>query len=378
MPQQQSLLLKELQDQKQALDHAAIVAATDREGRITYVNDKFCEISEYTREELLGQNHRIINSGFHGRDFFLNLWRTISKGEVWRGEVRNKAKSGRLYWVNTTIVPFMDAAGKPYQYLSIRQDITALKEAEQLILEQQSKLVASSKLSALGELSAALTHEINNPLGVILGRTEMMRELLKQQEPPLETLRSMVESIETTGRRIEKIMRTVRALSHGGETEPLQTQSLQALVDSALDIVGARLREHGVQFKVALHDPSLLIILRPTEIFQILINLLNNAHDAALMNENPKVTLMSREDRDGGIVLSVLDSGPGVPNEVVGKLFTPFFTTKQVGVGTGLGLTISHSLAVRNGARLLYGRTDTETRFDLHLPLRGPETPLRT
>lgn len=378
MPQGQTLLLKELQDQKQALDHAAIVAATDREGRITYVNDKFCEISEYSREELLGQNHRLINSGYHGPEFFRELWRTIGKGEVWRGEVRNRAKSGKIYWVSTTIVPFMTTEGKPYQYLSIRQDITAMKNAEQVILEQQSKLVASSKLSALGELSAALTHEINNPLGVILGRTEMMREILKSEHPSLETLRSMVESIETTGRRIEKIMRTVRALSHGGGTEPLQTLSLQSLVDSALDIVGARLREHGVQFRLQLHEPSKTLTLRPTEIFQILINLLNNAHDASLMLPNPRVRLVSSETPGGGVLLSVIDSGPGVPDNIVGKLFTPFFTTKQVGVGTGLGLTISHSLAVRNGARLLYGRTENETRFDLHLPLRGPETPLRS
>lgn len=376
-PMDMKSLLKELSDQKYALDQAAIVAATDREGRITYVNDKFCEISEYPKEELLGQTHRIINSGHHGPEFFKNLWRTIASGQVWRGDVRNRAKSGRLYWVATTIVPFLDPGGRPYQYLSIRQDITELKEAQQIILDQQAKMVASSKLSALGELSAALTHEINNPLGVILGRTEMVKELLNAPSPKLDVIRGMIDSIENTGRRIEKIMRTVRSLSHGGEAEPLQRLSLAALVDSALDIVGSRMKNQGVRIDIALHAPESMLECRPTEIFQILVNLLNNAHDAAQSGDSPWVRLESSE-RDSGVELSVVDSGPGMPAETAAKLFTPFFTTKQVGVGTGLGLTISQSLAVRNGARLWYDKDSPRTRFCLWLPQRAPENLLRS
>lgn len=369
-------LLRELQDQKYALDQAAIVAATDRYGRITYVNDRFCEISGYDREELLGQNHRIVNSGTHPAEFFVGLWKTIARGEVWRGEVRNRAKSGRLYWVSTTIVPFLDQEGKPYQYLSIRQDITALKDAEQLILDQQSKLVASSKLSALGELSAALTHEINNPLGVILGRAEMIKSLLEAPSPRLDSIRQMVEAIEVTGHRIEKIMKTVRALSHGGEAEPLQRVSVASLAEAALDIAGARLRNHGVRLELDLPNADRVIEGRSTEIFQILINLLNNAHDAVMSTPEPWVRLSS-VDGDEGVRFSVTDSGPGIPAGVKEKLFQPFFTTKQIGVGTGLGLTISHSLAVRNGARLWLDETSPRTCFNLALPARGPEKPLR-
>lgn len=370
-------LLKELQDQKHALDQAAIVVATDHYGRITYVNDRFCEISEYSKEELLGQNHRIINSGFHGPEFFVDLWKTISSGNVWRGAVRNRAKSGRIYWVKTTIVPFMDPEGKPYQYLSIRQDITALKEAEQMILQQQSKLVASSKLSALGELSAALTHEINNPLGVILGRAEMIKGLLDSPNPPLDTVRQMLESIETTGRRIEKIMNTVRALSHGGDSEPLQKVTLASLVESALDIVGARFRNHDIKFSVELHDPQKSLDCRPTEIFQILVNLLNNAHDAVMGLPEASVKVSSSSE-GAGVRISVSDSGPGIPADVKVKLFSPFFTTKQVGVGTGLGLTISNGLAIRNGAKLWLDQSRPDTCFNLWMPLQGPVVPLRS
>ena len=142
--------IKELTDVYRALNDSTIIAITDQKGIIKYVNDQFCEISQYSKEELIGQDHRILNSGYHSKDFFKQMWKTIGTGQTWRGEIRNKARDGSYYWVSTTIVPFLNEKGKPYQYVSIRNDITEKKLAEESLRESEERYRKVVERSPLG------------------------------------------------------------------------------------------------------------------------------------------------------------------------------------------------------------------------------------
>ena len=325
---------RQLADFKRALDHAAIVAITDVQGRITYVNDKFCEISGYSREELLGQDHRIINSGYHPAAFIRDLWVSVANGRVWHGELRNRAKNGHFYWVDTTIVPFLDSSGKPYQYIAIRADITARKEAEAQLVEQAA-------LAQVGQLAAVVAHEVRNPLAGIKGAMQVLISRRGADDPEVPVMKGITERIDGLGELINDLMvfSRPRALEWG-------RVDLLNVANEAVSLTHRDPAAGHVDIAVTGHP---LTILGDAELIRAaLLNLVINAAQA--MGGQGRIDVTVTDEGAAGATVTVRDSGPGMPPNLLERVFEPFFTTKAR--GGGLGLPIARRTAERHGGTL--------------------------
>jgi PAS domain S-box-containing protein len=322
---------------KYALDQAAIVAITDRRGVITYVNDKFCAISQYSRDELLGRDHRLVNSGFHSREFMKELWRTIGQGTVWRGEIRNRAKDGSFYWVDTTIVPLLDDGGRPQEYLAIRYDITQRKAAEIRLREQAA-------LAKLGELAAIVAHEVRNPLAGVRGSLQILATRLPPDVRGREIVGAMIERIDALADRVRDIL-----LFAGSRDTRLQPVTVGSMLRDAID--SARAAVPGTPLpQVSGSDP--LVFADREMLRELFLNLVMNACQASRSATTEPVEVQVTTG-DGLCRVSILDRGPGIDPAIRHRLFEPFFTTKHG--GTGLGLAIVKRLADLQGGEVSLG-----------------------
>jgi PAS domain S-box-containing protein len=325
----------ELEQIRYALDQAAIVAITDVTGRIQYVNDKFCEISKYGRQELLGQDHRILNSGYHSKAFMRDLWRTIANGRVWRQEIRNRAKDGSFYWVDTTIVPFLGEGGKPAQYMAIRYDITERKAQEQRLLVQKA-------LSSLGEMAAVVAHEVRNPLAGIRGGVQVLGSMLPGNIEGQELVSDIVTRIDS----LNSILSDMLTFARVSELHPVTVDVRTFLADltAALKLDPAM---RGVELTVT-GDLELKLEADIDQLRLVFMNIALNAAQA--MNNSGRVEIHAGQVEDGGIAISVRDFGPGIPPTLHERVFEPFFTTKHH--GTGLGLPTARRIVEAHGGRL--------------------------
>jgi PAS domain S-box-containing protein len=324
---------RELLEFKYALDQSSIVAITDASGRISYVNDMFCRISQYSRDELIGQDHRMVNSGFHSKEFIRGLWHTIQAGQVWKGEIRNRAKDGSFYWVDTTIVPFVGEDGRPYQYLAIRSDITKRKLADQALLEQGA-------LVRLGEMAAVVAHEVKNPLAGIAGALQVIRSRLPPESADPVILDEILERIAALNATVQDLLIFARPR----ELVVDRVRLLPMLVGTA-----ELLERDPVARGVSVEFPADDVVLTADgeQLRQVMLNVLLNAAQATGGLGTIRITT---EVADGRCRISVADNGAGVPPEVIERVFEPFVTTKHR--GTGLGLAIARRVVEAHGGEI--------------------------
>ena len=357
---QSEQLQAELCFYKSALDAHAIVAMTNPKGQITYVNDKFCEISGYAPDELLGADHRILNSGYHPKSFFREMYATIACGQIWQGEIRNRAKNGSFYWVFTTIVPMLDAQDRVTSYVAIRQDITARKRADEALVAAKEAAEAANR--AKDEFLANVSHEIRTPLLAITGYAELLgdAEVMEQDR------RSYADSV---CRQSEHLLMLINDLLDASKIESgrMTLEAIPVSVAFVLDEVEAMMRplaeRKGIDIRVSRDsDIPPRIQTDPLRLRQVLINLVANAIKFTTAG-SVHVHARSQSTPGGAIdmVFEVRDTGIGIAPDALSRLFKRFSqadssTTRNFG-GTGIGLYLSSGLAAMMNGQITVDST---------------------
>ncbi len=357
---------RELNNIRQALDQSAIVATTDQAGVITHVNDKFCEISKYTREELIGKNHRVINSGHHPKSFFEEMWKTISSGNYWEGEICNRAKDGSLYWVNTTISPFLNEYGKPFQYVSIRYEITQRKQAEERLKVMLSRLESSNR--ELQDFASIAAHDLQEPLRKIQTfgdrlKTKFSHELTEEAN---DYLGRMLSSAGRMRKLIDDLLTYSRVTSKGS---PFQNTNLNQVLKEVLSDLEVRIEQCNGTVEVK-DLPE--IDSDPSQMRQLFQNLIANGlkfHKPGI----PPVIKINAKIEGNYCTLSFADNGIGFEEKYLDRIFTIFqrLHGRQEYEGTGVGLAVCRRIVERHGGTITAESSlDQGAKFLITLPIK--------
>ncbi len=333
------------------------IQITNPEGKIIYANPAYVNISGYTREELIGNNPSVLNSGKHGKDFWKKVWAKILTGQQWVGQIQNKRKSGELFHTELVISPIVDEQKKVIGYLGAHRDIT-----EQKILERQ--VVRSQKMETFGTLAAGIAHEVGNPLTSISSLVQLV-----QRQSSDDFVQEKLELAKNQINRISKILRELVDFSRPS-THDIKDVSVNLIIREALNIVQYGKKSRATVFDVALEENLAMIHAVPDQLLQVYLNILMNAVDAC---EGKRGHIFVSSALRGECIEAVFkDNGSGISEKNIGKLFDPFFTTKEVGKGTGLGLWVSLGI-VRNfgGDIFVESEEGKSTTFTVRLPVKG-------
>lgn len=369
----QKQLTAELNNYKYALDQSSIVAIANKDGIITNVNEKFCNISKYTKEELLTSNMSIVNSAYHPTDFFENLWDTIRSGKVLRTEIRNRTKHGDFYWVDSTIIPFIDENNIPFQYVAIQSDITAKKLFEEQLVH--AKQDAENSLKIKEEFISNMSHEIRTPMNALIGFTDLLleTELSEEQREHLITIKNSEKLLLTLINDILDLAKLESGKIHL-ENEPF---NLHETLREVVKLLNVNAEEKNISLELFINSKvPQEIIGDTTRVQQIMLNTVGNA---IKFTEKGEVSIYVKsiitQHKEVTITFEIKDTGIGIPKTKLDSIFDSFeqasnSTTRLYG-GTGLGLSIVKKLVdTMQGEITVESEVGIGSTFKIKIPFK--------
>jgi PAS domain S-box-containing protein len=395
---------KLLAEYKGAIDASASVTITDAQGFVTYVNNAFCAMSGYTREELIGKPHSIIKHPDTPESVYVDMWNQLSQKKIWKGRLKNLHKDGSIYFESLVIIPIIDEKNQILEYVSLRHDITDLYHQEQHLKQciqdqveknmflrqrQEEERLQEAKFSILGKMAAGITHEINTPLTYIKGNLEMMfqdiQELqndIKQKPYLLEDITNVLDGVN----RIANIVESMREMGSQKQEIPKE-ENVYAAIITALTLAynkSKQITEIRVQnelFKIGMKKErfSYNAIFQVQRIEQVFVIIINNALDVLKQIDDfdKRLLEITLERTSEYIIIRFQDNDGGIDPEILPKIFDPF-ESKKVEGGMGIGLNVAKKIIDEHGGRLYASNQDNGALFEIYLPINSCMLPLKS
>jgi len=352
------------------------VFITDTIGNFEYVNNKFCELTGYSKQEIYGKNTRILNSGFTKVGEFKNLWDTINSGNKWQGNLQNKKKNGNLYWEKIVISPILDENNNIIQFISLSEDITEKRKSEEEKIELERQLRHNQKLETIGTLAGGIAHDFNNMLTPIIGYSDLGKTMLN----PEDKMYRYFDNILKASSRAKGLVEQILLFSKQKEKDK-QPLALHLVINEALTLLRQSIPT-TVIFEKVINPYCNLIMADSTQMHQVIINLCTNAWQSMEETGGTLTVKMEQMELNNSlkksnsklsepeyICLTVSDTGCGISDDLIGHIFEPFYSTKSVDKGTGLGLSVVYGIIQNhNGEIIVESKIDIGTTFKVYLP----------
>ncbi len=352
---------------KNAIEQSNIVSKTDINGIITFVNDEFCKIFEYSREELIGKNHNIVRHPDVPKEVFKNLWDTILAKKTYKSMVKNLSKYGKTLYVNTTVIPILDNKGFIEEFIAIRYDVTQSIELAKQMQEKDRFLFQQSRLAAMGEMIGNIAHQWRQPLNELGITVYEMKKLFLSNKKPDEFLQSYKHSKDV----IKKMSNTIEDFRNFfSPNKQKELFLVKDAVEHLLTMMQGSIYKHALHVEVQ-DNKGIQLDGYFNEFNQVILNLINNSKDAFNQRkiENRKINITIDADNKNATIL-YSDNAKGIDENIIDKVFDPYFTTKHSSEGTGLGLYMSEMIIQKSmkGSIKVYNNKSGAT-FEIKIPL---------